>query len=83
MVPEDRDAALLFDLIQAAREIEPFVTDVDHRGFASDKLLRYAVERQLIVIGEAAGRLSGSFKAATPAIPWTAIVGLRNILAHE
>jgi uncharacterized protein with HEPN domain len=83
MVPEDRDAALIYDLITAAREIEQFVTNVEYRRFETDKMLRYAVERQLIVIGEAARRLSENFRKATPAIPWTAIIGLRNILAHE
>jgi uncharacterized protein with HEPN domain len=61
MAPEERDAALLLDLITAAREIESFLAGVEAARFESDKLLRYAVERQLIVIGEAAKRLSESF----------------------
>jgi uncharacterized protein with HEPN domain len=83
MAPEERDAALILDLITAVREIESFLAGVEFARFESDKLLRYAVERQLIVIGEAAKRLSESFKASTPTVPWKAIVGLRNILAHE
>jgi uncharacterized protein with HEPN domain len=83
MEPEERDAALLLDLITAAREIESFLAGVESARFESDKLLRCEVERQLIVIGEAAKRLSDSFKASTPTVPWKAIVGLRNILAHE
>jgi uncharacterized protein with HEPN domain len=83
MVPEDRDAALIYDLINAACEIEQFIANVEYCRFEADKMLRYAVERQLIVIGEAARRLSENFRKANPAIPWTAIIGLRNILAHE
>ncbi len=83
MAPEERDAALLLDLMTAAREIEDFISGVDIERFQSDKLLRYAVERQLIVIGEAARRLSESFRSSTPDVPWKAIIGLRNILAHE
>ena len=83
MAPEERDAALLLDLLTAAREIEGFLGGADLHRFQSDRLLRYAVERQLIVIGEAVRRLSDSFKAGTPGVPWKAIVGLRNILAHE
>lgn len=83
MAPEERDAALLLDLMTAVEEIESFLAGADFNRFQSDRLLRYAVERQLIVIGEAARRLSESFKALTPAVPWKAIVGLRNILAHE
>lgn len=45
--------------------------------------MRYAVERQLLVIGEAARRLSESFRNGIPGVPWEAIVGLRNIIAHD
>ncbi len=83
MAPEERDAALLFDLTTAAKEIGAFVSDIDFERFQSDKLVRYAVERQLIVIGEAARHLSESIRLLTPEVPWKAIVGLRNILAHE
>lgn len=34
-------------------------------------------------IGEAAGRLSDAAKDAHPRVPWSDIVGLRNVLAHE
>jgi len=54
MVPEDRDAAILLDIVNAVRDIEGFVDGVDFLEFANDKMLRYAVERQLIVVGEAA-----------------------------
>lgn len=83
MVPEDRDEALLLDIINALRDIQGFVEGVDFLEFDNDKMLRYAVERQLIVVGEAAKRLSDSLKSATPSVPWSAIIGLRNILAHE
>jgi uncharacterized protein with HEPN domain len=46
-------------------------------------MLRYAVERQVLVIGEEAKRISVVFKNSYPKIPLTAIVGQRNILAHE
>lgn len=57
MHPEDRDAALILDIVLAARDIEGFVSDIDLKTFESDKMLRYAVERQLLVIGEAARHL--------------------------
>jgi uncharacterized protein with HEPN domain len=36
-----------------------------------------------MVIGEAARRVSDSFKDAHLEIPWSSIVGQRNVLAHE
>ena len=70
MVPEDRDAALLLDIVTVVRKIEGFVEGVDYLEFANDRMLRYALERQLIVVGEAARRLSDSLKNTTPSIPW-------------
>jgi uncharacterized protein with HEPN domain len=46
-------------------------------------MLRYAVERQIHVIGEAARRVSDTFSGNHPEIPWKGIIGLRNVLAHE
>ena len=83
MLPEDRDAAFILDIITAARDIEGFVTNINLHEFQSDKMLRYAVERQLLVIGEAAKHLSEDFRSGVPSVPWSAIIGLRNILAHE
>jgi uncharacterized protein with HEPN domain len=42
-----------------------------------------AVIRRLELIGEAANRLTEEFRSHYPEIPWSAIVGLRNVLIHE
>ncbi len=83
MPPEDRDVALLWDMREAAREIVEFTRGVAFAHFAGNKMLRYAVERQLVVIGEAAKRVSEEFRLAHPGIPWGGIIGQRNVLAHE
>jgi len=36
----------------------------------------------LIVLGEGAAQLSDELKAKSPAVPWRAMIGLRNRLAH-
>ena len=83
MQPEQRDAALLWDMKQAASEIAQFVEGLSYEEFASNKVIRYAVERQLLVIGEAAAHLSQTFRDAHHQIPWSSIIAQRNILAHE
>lgn len=42
-----------------------------------------AVLYNLVVIGEAAAQISYETRARAPDIPWTKIVGLRNLIAHE
>jgi uncharacterized protein with HEPN domain len=49
-----RDLAYLWDLRTAALEIMEFMQGVSQSAFVSNNQLRYAVERQLMVIGEAA-----------------------------
>ena len=83
MQSDNRDLAFLWDMREAALDILEFIKDVDFSEFASNKQLRYAVERQILVIGEAAKRVSENFKQSHSEIPWKAIIGQRNILAHE
>ena len=83
MLPEQKDAALLWDIKQAAEDIIDFVNGMKAHQFESNKVVRYAVERQILVIGEAAKNISDSLKKDHPEIPWSAIIGQRNIIAHE
>ena len=83
MRPEDRHVAYLWDMREAAREVLEFIRGITYARFATDKMLRYAVERQIQVIGEAAKRVSATFKDSRPEIPWQNIISQRNVLAHE
>ena len=38
--------------------------------------------QKLAVIGEAAAHVTDEFRACYPAVPWSRIVGFRNILVH-
>jgi len=82
MEREERDSAYLWDMREAARDVMEFVRGVTYSSFSEDKALRYAVERRLEVLGEAAGRVSESWKGAHPGIPWHQIAGLRDILTY-
>jgi len=83
MLPENRDLAYLWDMREAAREIVQFIHEMKWEKFENDKMVRYAVERQLLVIGEAANHISEGFRKEHPEIPWARIVAQRNVLAHE
>jgi uncharacterized protein with HEPN domain len=80
---EEKDPAYLWDILTAAEDIRDFVAGISFAEFENDKKCRFAVERQLLVIGEAARHLSESLTEAHPEIPWTHMVGLRNIIAHD
>jgi uncharacterized protein with HEPN domain len=58
MRPDDRDAGFLWDMREAAREAAVFLADMSFEQFAANTVLRYAIERQLAVIGEAARQIT-------------------------
>lgn len=48
-----------------------------------DRKTSDAVLYNLVVIGEAAARIGDETRERAPEIPWTRIVGLRNLVTHE
>ena len=80
---EGRDAAYLWDMLQAAKEVDEMMQDHDLAGFLGNLVLQRAVERSLEIIGESARRVSPEGQEALVEIPWREIIGQRNILAHE
>jgi len=79
----EKDKAYLWDISEACKDILQFIKDMKLQPFAEDKMRRFAVERQLLVIGEAANHLSDNFIKNTSHIPWKNIIGMRNIIAHD
>lgn len=77
-----RDAAYLLDMQLAAADALRFAAGLDQAGFEASDLHQSAILRKLEIIGEAAGQVSGEFRAAHPEIPWSAMIGMRNRLIH-
>jgi uncharacterized protein with HEPN domain len=83
MPPSERDMSYLWDMRKYSLEITGFMNGVVYTKFIENKMIRYAVERLLLIIGEAANHISKEFQVEHPEIEWAQIIGLRNILAHE
>ena len=80
---EDRDAAYLWDMLQAANEAVEMMEHHDLASFLDNRVLLRAAERIVEIIGGSAKHVSANGREATPDIPWREIIGQRNILAHE
>ncbi len=78
-----RDDQSIRDMWNAAREILSFTMDMDYDSLKSDRRTQAAVLYEIVVMGEAANRISQKFQAEHPAVPWKDIIGMRNILAHQ
>jgi uncharacterized protein with HEPN domain len=70
----------MYDSIKA---IQKYTFGVSRADFMASSEKQDAVIRRLGVIGEAANRLADDFRSHYPEIPWSGIVGLRNVLIHE
>lgn len=59
---EPRDAAYLWDMLDAAQAITSFIRGKSLEDYLADRMLRGAVERNLEVIGEAARQVSRALR---------------------
>jgi uncharacterized protein with HEPN domain len=78
-----RDLSYLLDMLRCCRDVMEFTSTVTYEEFERDKMRRYATERQLETLGEAANHVSARVQTFLPAVEWHRIIGLRNKLAHD
>jgi uncharacterized protein with HEPN domain len=76
------DRFLLQDILDAIATVQQYLP-VDRERFDSDPPLQSHLYRHIMIIGEAAFRLSKTLKAANPHVPWKRIEGMRHILVHD
>jgi uncharacterized protein with HEPN domain len=75
--------AFLSDIEQAARDILDFTHDATFEQYTTNKMMRSAVEREFLVIGEALARARQFFPEIMDRVGSAhSIVAFRNRLAH-
>lgn len=79
----NRDNAYLLDILNAIRRIQSFAVNLTKDDFRDNEEKQSAILYQIIVMGEAAKRLSPEIRATTSHVPWKEIAGMRDILAHQ
>jgi len=72
----------LEDILEAAHLIETYIDGFDYESFLEDQRTVDAVVRNLEIIGEAVKHLPEEMTNRFPEIPWKAIAGFRDVLAH-
>ncbi len=80
-MPRDRES--LLDILDAARLACQYLADKGPAQWAEDIQCQDAVVRRLEIIGEAARRLSTEVRTQHPEVPWSVLVGMRNVMIHE
>lgn len=69
-------------MIDAAEESISFVSGIDEKDFANNRLVILSVIKEIEIIGEAASKVSDETRKEHSNIPWQDIIGMRNRLIH-
>ena len=77
-------SAYLNDILEAASAIQDATAGIDESTYSATRLIRSAVEREFIIIGEALKVIAQRDPQLFAAIPeGRQIIDFRNILTHE
>lgn len=75
------DTKLVQDMLEAIAAIESY-SAASYDEFLADGKTQAAIMFNLIIMGEAANRMSLAFQENCPEIPWSSIIGTRNVIVH-
>ena len=78
-----RDLQFLLDILQSAELIMTYKAQYSKEEFIENIQLQDSIIRRLLVIAEAAKRVSEATRQTLPNISWQEINGMRNRLVHE
>lgn len=76
------DRLRLQDILDAINIIAQYLP-ADRAAFDRDPPLQSHIYRHVMVVGEAAWRLSQPIKDGHPGVPWKQIEGMRHIMVHD
>ena len=76
-----KDKKRLHDIFEAIEAIESYSIST-YEEFIDDGKTQDAILYNLIIIGEAANQISDEFQDQYHMIPWSSMIGTRNIIVH-
>ena len=71
------------DIRDSIEAVKRYTAGLTKEAFFNSTEKQDAVYRRLELIGEAANRLPDEFRSQYHRIPWSKIIGMRNVLIHE
>lgn len=72
---------LLEDMLASIETIQSYSLQT-YELFVEDDKTQDAIMYNLIILGEAANRISNEFQEEHSEIPWSSIIGTRNVVIH-
>lgn len=78
----NRDRQSLEDMLAAARKLIDYAQGTSRETLPTQPMRLEAVLYGIVVLGEAARRLSTELRTAHPEVPWREIIGMRSVVTH-
>lgn len=73
----------LHDIIESMELAQEYVKGMTLEQMIQDRKTRDSVERTLERTGEAANRIPSDIQKIYPDVPWSGIIGMRNVIIHR
>lgn len=78
-----RDSERLRHILEAIQNIQKASAGISLQSLSDDFIVRHALTWNVMIIGEAANKLSREFCESHPNTDWRAISGMRHVLVHD
>lgn len=82
MREKPKDINRLSHIIEAIDNLIEFTQGINFEEYKGNKILRFAIIKNLEIIGEAAYLLTNEFKEKHLEVEWKVIIGMRHVLVH-
>jgi uncharacterized protein with HEPN domain len=75
------DASRLRDMLEAIDKALSYAR-LGRERFMADELVHVFIIQKVLILGQAASRLSDRVRESHPEVPWREIVAMRNLIVH-
>ena len=78
-----RDTGRLEHILTAIDNVQKFLEGKTFDDLCQDKILFYAVVKNIEIVGEAANNITKELQMRHPEVQWKDVISMRHVLVHD
>lgn len=78
-----RDSCRLEHMLTAIDNVQSFLDGKTLSDLYNDKILFYAVVKNIEIVGEAANNVTKELQSQHPEVQWKDVISMRHVLVHD
>lgn len=78
-----RDSGRLEHILSSIDNVQSFLEGKTYKDLCEDKILFFAVVKNIEIIGEAANKITKELREKHPEVCWNDVIGMRHVLVHD